>query len=102
MRALCSTSYRTPEGTIGYRCASEPVSLYVAKGGKVEDTVGRKCLCNALVANVGYAQKRNGQRVENGLVTAGDDLNSIPQFLPQGSSHYSAADVISALLKSNL
>ena len=94
--------YRTPEGTIGSRCASEPVSLYVAKGGKVEDTVGRKCLCNALVANVGYPQKRNGRRVENGLVTAGDDLNSIPQVLPQDSSHYSAADVISALLKGNL
>jgi nitronate monooxygenase len=99
---LLREPYRTPDGIIGYRCASEPVSLYVAKGGKAEDTVGRKCLCNALVANIGYPQTRNGRRVENGLVTAGDDLNSIPQFLSQDRSHYSAADVISALLKGNL
>ena len=31
---------------------------YVAKGGKVEETVGRKCLCNALMANIGHGQTR--------------------------------------------
>jgi nitronate monooxygenase len=90
--------YRTPEGTIGYRCAAEPLSLYVAKGGKAEDAVGRKCICNALVANIGHPQVRNGRRVEPGLVTAGDDLSDIPQFLARGRSHYSAADVIAVLL----
>src|SRR5580658_161585 len=45
--------YATETGGIGYRCASEPVANYVAKGGKVEDTVGRKCLCNALLSNIG-------------------------------------------------
>ena len=90
--------YRTPEGTIGYRCAAEPLSLYLAKGGKAEDTVGRKCICNALVANIGHPQARNGQRVEKGLVTAGDDLNGVAQFLARGHSHYSAADVIAVLL----
>ena len=90
--------YRTLEGSIGYRCAAEPLSLYLAKGGKAEDTLGRKCLCNALVANVGHPQVRNGQRVENGLVTAGDDLNTISQFLPRDRSSYRAEDVIAALL----
>ncbi len=89
--------YRTPEGTIGYRCAAEPLSLYLAKGGKAEDAIGRKCICNALVANIGHPQVRNGKRVEHGLVTAGDDLNSVPQFLAQDYSHYNAADVIAAL-----
>ncbi|MHB1023140.1 MAG: nitronate monooxygenase [Acidobacteriaceae bacterium] len=91
--------YRTPEGGIGYRCAAEPVSVYVAKGGNAEDTAGRKCICNALVANIGYPQVRNGQRVEHGLVTAGDDLSSITQFLAQDRSSYSAAEVISELLQ---
>ncbi|MGC9198795.1 MAG: nitronate monooxygenase [Acidobacteriaceae bacterium] len=90
--------YRTPEGEIGYRCAAEPLSLYLAKGGKAEEAVGRKCLCNALMANVGYPQVRNGQRVEQGIVTAGDDLNSVAQFLAPGRSHYHAADVVEALL----
>jgi nitronate monooxygenase len=47
-------AYRTQEGAIGYRCAAEPVATYVAKGGKLENTVGRKCLCNALLANIGF------------------------------------------------
>ena len=90
--------YRTPEGTIGYRCAAEPLSLYLAKGGRVEDTVGRKCICNALVANIGHPQARNGRRVEPGMVTAGDDLPDVPHFLARGGSRYSAADVIAVLL----
>lgn len=51
-------AFRTPAGTIDYRCAGEPVTVYVSKGGKVEDTVGRKCLCNALVANIGHPGTR--------------------------------------------
>ncbi len=48
--------YRKPDGTVGYRCAAEPEKAYLAKGGRPEDMVGRKCLCNALVANVGMPQ----------------------------------------------
>jgi nitronate monooxygenase len=47
-------AYRTPMGTIDYRCSAEPVTTYVSKGGKVENTAGRKCLCNALMANIGH------------------------------------------------
>lgn len=92
--------YQAPNGELGYRCASEPVSLYVAKGGDPVDAAGRKCICNALLANIGHPQVRNGQRVEPGLVTAGDDLNSVRQFVREGRSSYSASDVIHALLGS--
>lgn len=91
--------YRTPEGTIGYRCAAEPLSLYVSKGGNAEEVAGRKCLCNALLANIGYPQARNGSRTELGIVTAGDDLCSVPMFLAPGQSTYSAADVIVKLIE---
>jgi nitronate monooxygenase len=91
-------AYVTPEGAIGYRCAAEPVSSYVAKGGEAEETIGRKCLCNALLANVGYAQIRSGSAVEPPLITAGDDLNSVAQFLVPGARSYSAVDVIHMLL----
>ncbi len=90
--------YAQPNGKIGYRCAAEPVANYVAKGGKVEDTAGRKCLCNALMANVGHAQTRKDGRVEPPLITVGDDLNSIVQFLAPGREGYSAADVVASLL----
>jgi len=42
-------AYREPDGTIRYRCAAEPVTTYVSKGGRLENTNGRKCLCNCLL-----------------------------------------------------
>jgi len=90
-------AYRTIEGDIGYRCPAEPLSVYCSKGGKEEDTVGRKCICNALLANIGLGQTRNGQRSEPGLVTAGDDLPFVSNFLRPGNASYSAADVISKI-----
>jgi nitronate monooxygenase len=92
-------AYRTPSGEIGYRCASEPVTVYVSKGGKPEDTVGRKCICNGLLANIGLPQVLNGNRVEQGIVTAGDDITTVGQFLRPGQTHYSALDVITELEK---
>ncbi len=90
--------YAVEDGKIGYRCAAEPVENYLAKGGKIEETVGRKCLCNALMANVGYAQTRKDAVVEPPLVTVGDDLNTIAQFVAPGRDTYSAADVVRSLL----
>jgi nitronate monooxygenase len=90
--------YATEDGKIGYRCAAEPVASFVAKGGKVEETVGRKCLCNALLSNIGYAQIRTDGSVEPPLVTVGDDLNTVAQFLAVGRTSYNAADVVHGLL----
>ena len=91
-------AYRTPDGGIGYRCAAEPVSVYLSKGGNIEDTVGRKCVCNGLLANIGYQQRRNGKREEYALITAGDDLATVGRFLKSGLTGYSAADVVSSLM----
>ncbi|MDR3772118.1 MAG: nitronate monooxygenase [Terracidiphilus sp.] len=90
--------YAVEDGKIGYRCSAEPVANYVSKGGKAEDTVGRKCLCNALMANIGHAQTRKDGVVEPALVTVGDDLNTIASFLAPGRDTYSAADVVRSLL----
>jgi nitronate monooxygenase len=90
--------YATPEGNIGYRCAAEPVANFLAKGGKIEETVGRKCLCNALMANVGCQQTRKDGYVEPPLVTVGDDLNTVAQFVTPGRASYSVAQVIESLL----
>ena len=91
-------AYRLPDGTVGFRCPAEPQSLFVSKGGAVEQTVDRKCICNALVANVGHPQVRAGKYVEAGLVTAGDDLAGVTRFLPLGADDYTAADVVGVLL----
>jgi len=90
--------YAADAGKIGYRCSAEPVANYLAKGGKIEDTVGRKCLCNALMANIGLAQVRKDRTLEPPLVTVGDDLNTIAGFLKPGQESYGAADVVASLL----
>ncbi len=91
-------AYRTPAGTIDFRCSAEPLSVYESKGGKVEDTVGTKCLCNALMANIGLSQIRGGKYTEQALVTTGNDLTEIHEFLPEGSTTYTAEDVVQKLL----
>jgi nitronate monooxygenase len=90
--------YAAGEDKIAYRCSAEPVENYVLKGGKAEDTVGRKCLCNALMANIGHQQKRKDGSVEPPLITVGDDLNTIVQYLKPGHDSYSAVDVVASLL----
>ena len=100
---ICDLGYlreavKSADGTIAFRCPSEPVSLYVAKGGDEAATAGRKCVCNALLANAGHAQVRAGRHVEPGLLTLGEDLSSIAGFRPAGASDYSAADVVAALM----
>ena len=96
--------YKTPSGELGYRCASEPVDAYLRKGGTVEATEGRKCLCNALLADVGMAQVQKGGRVEPPLLTSGDDLQHLTRFLASrhasggDEAGYAAADVIGYLL----
>jgi NAD(P)H-dependent flavin oxidoreductase YrpB (nitropropane dioxygenase family) len=90
--------YRKPDGSLGYRCAAEPVESYVRKGGVEEDAAGRKCLCNALMADVGLGQIQAGQTAEKPLLTAGDEVTCIAQFIKPGASSYTAADVIERLL----
>jgi nitronate monooxygenase len=91
-------AYKREDGTVGQRCPAEPVADYIKKGGLEEDTVGRKCLCNALMADVGMPQIQAGGEVELHLLTAGDDLNNIGRLVKPGTWSYSATDVISYIL----
>lgn len=90
--------YRRNDGTIGYRCAAEPVAAYVAKGGREADTLGRKCLCNALIANVGMPQRLRDGTDEKCLITLGDDLAGVGRFCPDSQVKLKAADIVRILL----
>jgi nitronate monooxygenase len=92
------TIFKKEDGNLDYRCPAEPVDDYVRKGGKEEDTVGRSCLCNNLGATAGFPQHRKDGSVELPLITAGDDLGSVLQFIRAGQTSYSAEDVINYLL----
>jgi nitronate monooxygenase len=90
-------AYRVDDGTVGFRCPSEPVNVYVAKGGDRVETTGRACICNALLATVGMPQMRAGKIEEPPIVTMGDDLSGVGRFLRPGATDYTAADVIASL-----
>lgn len=91
--------YRMENGKLGYRCPAEPVDDYTSKGGEPAETVGRKCLCNGLLATAGYAQIRKDRTKEPPIVTAGDDLSVLSKFLKPGSTSYTAHDVIERILE---
>jgi nitronate monooxygenase len=92
-------AYKQPDGSLGWRCPAEQIDSYVRKGGKREYTAGRKCVCNALVANIGLGQLRRGGELEKPLITCGDDVRNIHRFLPHPeASSYSAHDVVERLM----
>ncbi|WP_067185321.1 nitronate monooxygenase [Microtetraspora niveoalba] len=88
------TPYVRPEGGVGFRCPAEPVDAYLRKGGRAEETDGRRCLCNGLVAAIGLGQHRPDGYEEQPLLTLGQDLDFLAR-LPEG---YGAADVVAHLL----
>ncbi len=92
-------AYKKPDGKLGWRCPSEPVEDYVAKGGDIKDTVGRKCVCNGLLVNIGLGQVQRNGDVEKALLTSGDDVATVARFLTPGATSYTAADVIEYLTR---
>ena len=92
-------AYRKENGSIGYRCPSEPVDDYIRKGGKLEDTIGRKCLCNGLVAGIGLGQIRKDGITEKHLVTSGDHLEGLKPLINPNTFSYTATQVLDHLLK---
>lgn len=99
---LCDLSYlrqayQREDGSIGYRCAAEPVHMFVKKGGSVEDTVGRKCLCNGLVATIGMAQHRKDGYVEDRIMTLGEDLDGPRDLIARHPQGWTAAEALAYL-----
>lgn len=99
-KRVCDLGYlrvpvRTATGSLVYRCSAEPVDTYVAKGGDIADTEGRRCLCNGLTSTVTQAMPR-AEGDEPPLITSGDELLAIGEFL-NGRERYDAASVIEYL-----
>jgi len=91
------TAYSRADGTVGYRCAAEPVEEYVRKGGAIEDTVGRACVCNGLTVSVGLGQTRKDGYVEPAIVTLGSDAEAARRLLALYPNGWSAPEVVTWL-----
>ncbi len=94
-------AYKHKSGVVAFRCPSEDKAKYLAKGGKLEDTEGRKCLCNALIAAADFPQLYDGVR-ELPIVTLGDDYSFIRRLISSEGQSYSAWDVVNYLLKNEV
>jgi nitronate monooxygenase len=92
------SAYRKPNGSIGYRCPSEPEEHYVMKGGNAADAKDRKCLCNGLLGTIGLGQVVADGETEPAIVTSGDDVAQIARLVKPPRNSYSAADVVRYVL----
>jgi nitronate monooxygenase len=96
---ICNLGYlrerfKKKDGSIGYRCAAEPIPAYIAKGGDKKVAANSKCLCNALLANLGLGNSYGNGYREQPLITAGDIISDV-DFLYPGIP---AKEIINVLL----
>jgi len=90
--------FEKEQGSLGYRCPSEPVHMWLKKGGAEPETVGRKCLCNALLADVGLGQERKDGYRETPLATLGADLDGVAKLLATHPDGWTAAEAVAHLI----
>jgi len=97
-KRVCNAGYLVDiverNGNLITRCKSEPISHYKRKGGKIEDTKGKKCLCNGLLTTVGI-----GNLNEPASYTLGSNQDSVRDIVKLKGISYTAKDVIEYILK---
>lgn len=80
-------------GHVRLRCPGERTEDYIRKGGKIEDTVGRGCLCNSLLTDIGV-----GSPGEMPLITSGSDLSGVRAIINSHGRNYGAKEAIDYIL----
>lgn len=97
------TPVRMTDGEIDYRCPAEPIQHYLRKGGKLEDTVGAKCICNGLVAlsatPVGEDDWTALGDGEPMIATMGDRVDFLRALMWAEDDTYGAHEALGYLLK---
>ncbi len=96
---LCNMGYlrelfKTAAGTVGYRCPAENKEVYLKKGGDPARVGQARCLCNALMANIGLGMKYASSYLEEPFLTVGTHLESLKQLILKTGLDYTAQDVI--------
>jgi hypothetical protein len=84
------------DGELAYICPAEPEPTLESKGGRRPQATGRVCLCNALFAAAGLAQRRRDGYLEAPIFTGGDDLDSLRRLSLDGDG-YSATAAMSLI-----
>ncbi len=93
-----ATPFLRDNGAVGHRCSAEPEKPFARKGGGNDDTEGRLCLCNALMANVGLGQTRATGYVEKPLITLGANLDGPERLAALHPEGWTAREALDWLL----
>jgi NAD(P)H-dependent flavin oxidoreductase YrpB (nitropropane dioxygenase family) len=91
---LLRTAVERDDGRVVYRCPSEPVHMYVKKGGDAADTDKRVCLCNALLADIGLGKTRKNGYAEPPAITLGQDLSGPERLVRTHPEGWTAAEAV--------
>jgi NAD(P)H-dependent flavin oxidoreductase YrpB (nitropropane dioxygenase family) len=99
---LCDLGYLrsstiTEEGKTVSKCAAEPETPFLRKGGSAADIENRLCLCNGLMAAVGLGQERADGYVEAPLLTLGATTTDVEEMLKEFPDGWGAVDVLNRL-----
>jgi NAD(P)H-dependent flavin oxidoreductase YrpB (nitropropane dioxygenase family) len=99
---LCDLGYLrsstiTEEGKTVSKCAAEPETPFLRKGGLAADIENRLCLCNGLMAAVGFGQERADGYVEAPLLTLGATTTDVEEMLKEFPDGWGAVDVLNRL-----
>jgi NAD(P)H-dependent flavin oxidoreductase YrpB (nitropropane dioxygenase family) len=102
-RSVCSLGYlrhaiEDAKGQVVYRCPASLKKLFYAKGGEREETKGKICLCNSLLATVGLGQVTADGHAQRPLLTLGEDLSFLDALLSPSKLSYTAGELITYLL----
>lgn len=94
---LCPLGYLAKpsmhEKKIVFRCSAESVDAFVRKGGKLEETEGRQCLCVGLVAAAGHGRDGNPA-----IVTFGKDHSFARELMGSPNKSLPAEKVVRFIL----
>lgn len=86
--------YERSDGKVDFRCSSEPIDDYLRKGGKIEDAIEARCLCNGLLSAAGF-----GNPDELPIFTLGDDVSFLRHLLRDENDAYTVSDAVAYLLQ---
>jgi len=92
------TPFKRDSGSIGFRCSAEPIKTFAFKGGDTREAEGVRCLCNALLANIGLGQVRWGSYHEPALITLGSDVSGCCEIWAIKGRRWSSREAIEYLL----
>ena len=99
-RGYLRSPFIRPDGGVGYRCSGEPIKTFEFKGGSVEEAKDVKCLCNAVMANIGLGQVRWGTYHEPALLTLGSDLSGATELSVLHNGSWTSDNVVEYLTSS--